>query len=71
MKLGYLGVDQYGTRYKLDKHPRKELLEKLGRAHADKIFVDSIATGQPKHIGYIVGGLWVTLYEVHEWKGGK
>ena len=70
MKLGYLGIDQYGERYKLDKHPRKELLEKLGRKHADKMFVDDVKTGEAKHIGYIVGGRWVTVYEVHEWKGG-
>ena len=27
MKLGYMGIDQYGTTYKLNKYPRKELLE--------------------------------------------
>ncbi len=67
MKLGYLGIDQYGQRYKLEKFPRKELLEKLGRKHASKIYVDS--KSGTKHVGYCIGGLWITVYEVHEWTG--
>jgi hypothetical protein len=68
--LGYLGVDQYGNRFKIDRHPRKELLQQLGRKHADKMFIDT-KDGQSKHVGYVVSGLWITVYEVHEWTGGK
>ena len=64
--LGYLGVDQYGNRYKIDRHPRKELLEQLGRQHAHRMFIDTKA-GQAKHIGYVIAGLWITVYEVREW----
>lgn len=66
MKLGYLAIDQYGTHYSTKKHPRKELLEQLGATHAAKMYTDTIG-GQVKHIGYIVNGLWLTVYEVHEW----
>ena len=65
-KLGYLGIDQYGQHYKLDKYPRKELCDKLGRQHVDKMFCDH-KDGPPVQTGYVIGGLWITLYEVHEW----
>ncbi|MBE3114881.1 MAG: hypothetical protein IMZ59_05100 [Actinobacteria bacterium] len=66
-KLGLMGIDQYGQHYKLKTdHPRKELQEILGRKHTDKMYVDT-KTGDTKHIGYIINGLWITLYEIHEW----
>jgi hypothetical protein len=74
MLLGYMARSNFGTTYHLTdpKAPRKQLLAKCGRQHARKVFVDT-TTGETKHIGYIVGGVWFTLYEVHEWtgKGGK
>lgn len=66
MKLGYMGLDQYGNHYKIDKNPRKELLEQLGYKHADKVYVDT-KDGNTKHIGYVIGGRRITVYEVHEW----
>lgn len=71
MKLGYLATNRstgeklslYGT-----NHPRKQLLEKLGRKHADKIYCDS-KDGQTRHVGYIVAGAWWNIWEVHEWQG--
>ena len=68
MKLGYLGIDQYGQRFKIDKHPRKELLDYLGYKSAQKMFVDT-KSGASKHVGYVIGGHWITVYEVHEWVG--
>lgn len=69
MKLGLMGIDQYGTKYTLKTDcPRKELIEKLGIKHVDKMYIDTKG-GDTKHIGYIIGGLWITLYEVHEWVG--
>jgi len=64
MKLGYIGIDQYGQHYHLHAHPRKELMAKLGTKHADKMCVDT-KEREARHVGYIVAGLWITVYEVH------
>ena len=69
MKLGYMAVGNRGTTYHLtdgNKHPRKQLLEKCYRQHAQKIFNDS-ESGESKHVGYIVGGEWFNIFEVHSW----
>lgn len=66
MKLGYIGIDQYGNYYKLKKYPRKELMEKFNVQHISKMYVDR--NRETKHIGYIISGHWVSIYEVHEWK---
>lgn len=68
MKLGYLAIDQYGQQIKIDKHPRKELLDYFGYKKASKMYRDS-KSGAPKHIGYVIGNHWLTVYEVHEWVG--
>ena len=67
--VGYLGVDQYGEHYRLTdtKHPRKQLLKKLGRRSARKMYTD-LKSGGSRHAGYIVGNLWVSIYEVHAWQ---
>jgi hypothetical protein len=71
MKLGYLGIDQYGNRYKIDKHPRKELLEKhYLTGKVSKMYRDG-ENGDVNHVGYIIGNLWVDIYEVHDWKGNN
>jgi hypothetical protein len=70
MKLGYIGIDQYGHHYTIEKHPRKELLEQLGSTHADKMYVDTKA-GLTKHKGYIISGLWISVYAIHEWKEAR
>ena len=71
MKLGYMAVSNHGNTIHLGdtKHPRKTLLEKLGYKSASKMFVDD-KDGKPKHIGYVIGGEWFQIYEVHEWIGG-
>lgn len=62
--MNYMAIDQYGqTHHDLGPHPRKGLLEKLGRKHASKMYVDK-ADGTTKHVGWIIGGLWLTVYEV-------
>ncbi len=64
MKRQTMGVDQYGATYHgLGDYPRKALLSRLGRKHADKLYRDD-AAGNAYHIGYIIGGLWITLYFV-------
>jgi len=60
-----IAVDQYGKYYPgLGKHPRKELLKRLGRKHAEKIYVDN-----GRHVGYSIAGLWLSIFTIGEWKG--
>lgn len=70
MKLGYLAIDQYGQSERLlePEHPRKQLLNKLGRNYAKKMYCEQVAGGE-KHRGYVISGRWFTLYEVHSWEG--
>lgn len=67
MKLGYLAMDQHGECIHIQEHPRKTLLEKLGRKHAFKVFRDT-KDGNAVHVGYCVAGRWFDVYEVHSWK---
>lgn len=63
-----MGRDQYGhTYHNLGLHPRKELLARLSRKSASRMFIDT-KSGESKHIGYIIAGLWITIYTVGEWK---
>lgn len=57
----YLWVSQYGD--KVHAATRKELLAKTGKSHASKMYVDTL-NGEPQHIGYVVGCLWFTRYEI-------
>lgn len=59
----YMAIDQYGTTYHDLKHPRKELLKKFGRSHADKMFVE-FKNGEDRWIGYVIAGHWLRLFEV-------
>ena len=59
-----VGIDQYGQTYHdLGKYPRKELLNRLGYKKADKMYQDK-KDGSVVHCGYVIGGNWITLYEV-------
>lgn len=59
----YMAIDQYGqTFHSLGPNPRKALCEKLCRKHVSKMYRDT-ADGT-KHVGYIIGGLWLELFEV-------
>ena len=57
-----MAIDQYGFTYHNLTHPRKELMDKLDCRHTDKIYVDT--KEGPCHVGYIIAGLWLTLYSV-------
>ena len=59
----YMGIDQHGWCYHDLKHPRKDLMERLGIKHAAKMYVDG-KDGKSYHIGYVIGNNWITLYEV-------
>lgn len=61
-----LAIDQFGNTYFIEgKHPRKELLNKFGKKSAKKIYRDkkdrSIVS-----VGYLISGLWLTLYNEYE-----
>jgi len=59
-----MGIDQYGTAYHdLGRYPRKELLNRLGRKSARKMYRDK-KDGKVIHCGYVIGPLWITLYRV-------
>lgn len=62
MSKMYMAIDQYGTTYHGLKHPRKDLLERLGYASAKKMYVDK--DGKTYHTGYVIGGAWLDVYEV-------
>ena len=64
MTKTHMAIDQYGNTYHdLGAHPRKALLAKLGRKHAERMYVDG-HDGKSYHIGWIIGGLWLTVYRV-------
>jgi hypothetical protein len=64
-----VAIDQFGRKIWLDgKAPRKELLEKLGARHAEKVYRDS-PDGGAKHVGYVVYDRWFELFE--PWHGGR
>jgi hypothetical protein len=66
-----MAIDQYGQTYHgIGPHPRKRLLEILGAKHADKMYVDG-KDGKAIHIGYIIRGLWLTIYKVEPWNGNN
>jgi len=64
-----IAKDQNGQVYWIEgKSPRKELLEKLHSHSAQKMYIDS-KSGESKHIGYIINGLWLTFFKVTEFVG--
>ena len=67
-KKMFLGVDQYGHCYPFLIHPRKELIEKIGVSHVSKMYVDK-KSGEIAHVGYVIGGLWVELFEMNRFSG--
>ena len=62
-------VNESGERIALEgRHPRKELLDYLGRKSARRMYRDK-ADGRTVHVGYVVGGSWWTFYNVTPWEG--
>lgn len=61
MKNATLYIDQYGNIF----HARtvKELRAKIagGGSRVQRVFVDS-TEGKTLHIGYVIGGHWLTAY---------
>ena len=63
----YMAVDQHGQTFHGLTNPRKDLLARLGSTHADKMYIDR-PDGTSKHVGYVIAGLWLTVYEIKPWK---
>lgn len=61
--MNFMAIDQYGHTYHGLKYPRKDLCERLNRQHVSKIYVDKM-DGSTAHVGYLISGLWLTLYKV-------
>lgn len=59
----YMAINQWGDTYHNLEHPRKDLCEKLYSKHAEKMYVDG-KDGNRYHVGYVISGEWLTLYEV-------
>ena len=58
-----MAIDQYGQTYHGLKNPRKDLCHRLGCKSAVKMYQDK-KDGTTCHAGYVIAGLWLTLYEV-------
>ena len=68
MTKTFMAIDQNGFCFPdLGKHPRKELMERLGSKHCSKMFVDT-KDGKTYHCGYVIGRLWLTLFEVSSFR---
>jgi hypothetical protein len=62
--VGYMGRDQWGNTFHIGNNPpRKWLCDHLCRQHVEKMFIDK-TDGTVAHIGYIIAGHWIRLYEV-------
>ena len=59
----YMAIDQYGRTFHGLEHPRKDLMERLSNKHCSKMFVDK-KDGSTKHVGYVIGGHWLTVYKI-------
>jgi hypothetical protein len=61
--MNFIGIDQYGQHYYINKHPRKELLEQLGASHASKMYIDDGV-----HTGYVIQNLWIDVFKIKPFK---
>jgi hypothetical protein len=61
----YIAISQFNDVVVLNKHPRKELRDLYGRSEHTKIqkMYRDKADGGSKHVGYVIDGLWFTLFE--------
>lgn len=65
----YMAIDQYGHTYHGLKNPRKDLLRQFYRKHAEKMYQDT--KKGPIHIGYVIAGMWLTVYKVKPMRTAK
>lgn len=60
----FVGVDQYGHTYFLGPHPRKELTRLLCRSRIAKMYRDDKSPKGYHHVGYVIGKLWIEVFEL-------
>lgn len=61
--LTHIAIDQHGNIHKLyTKFPRKELMGNFNVQSAQKMYRDD-KQGKSYHIGWIISGLWLTVYK--------
>lgn len=64
--MNYIAIDQYGHTYPIAQYPRKELQALFGGHHdAQKMYIDQ-KDGKKKHVGYVIGGLWLHVFKLTE-----
>ena len=63
MSPQYMAVDQYGETFHGLEHPRRDLLERLNRQHAGRMYIDH-KDGSTYHTGYIIAGHWLSVYGI-------
>jgi hypothetical protein len=67
----FMGIDQYGTTYhglgSTHLEAKEELCERLARESTEPVYRDK-KDGTTVQVGYVIGGLWIGLYEVTPWE---
>lgn len=67
--MNHMAQDQYGNFYhNLGKYPRKALCQRLCRKHVSKMYQDNLITKKSKCTGYVIAGLWLTVFKVMPFK---
>ena len=62
----YMAIDQWGQIEHGLVHPRKDLMERLYRKHAGKMYFTT--KDGDKHVGYIIAKRWLQVFEVRPMK---
>ena len=63
----FMAVGQDGNIFHGLRHPRKDLMDLFGVRHASKMYEET-ASGKSQHVGYVVGGRWISVYRVTPFK---
>ena len=56
LRYRFVAEDQWGNTVWIERYPRKELLEWVGKGDVKKMYI-----GNDQHIGYIVGKHWFVV----------
>jgi len=64
----HMAIDQYGVAIYGLVHPRKDLLLRVGGGRVSKMYWDRL-DGTTRHVGYVIGNRWFTIYTVEPWEG--
>lgn len=59
----WMAIDQWGNTFHGLERPRRDLLRKLGRKRAQRMYRDD-AAGHTYHCGWIIAGHWCEVFRV-------